>query len=133
MLIILVTNTLFFFYCQYKKDNGYVDVLWGITFVLPLAGLLFKRMQTENYGPDLRCWLAFALVTAWAVRLSVHIWARHKGEEDFRYQNFRREWTDAGGQWGYYWRAFTYVFMMQGAFSLVVNSASLYVVIYSNG
>ena len=44
MLIILVTNTLFFFYCQYKKDNGYVDVLWGITFVLPLAGLILKRM-----------------------------------------------------------------------------------------
>ena len=44
VLIILVTNTLFFFYCQYKKDNGYVDVLWGITFVLPMAGLILKRM-----------------------------------------------------------------------------------------
>ena len=81
----LVTNTLFFFYCQYKKDNGWVDVLWGITFVLPMIGLLAKRQTMEGYHPDLRCWLVFALVTIWALRLAIHICARHKGEEDFRY------------------------------------------------
>jgi len=31
----------------------------------------------------------------------------------------------------YYIKAFFYVFMMQGVFSLIVNSASLYVCIYS--
>ena len=133
MLIILTTNTLFFFFCQYKKDNGWVDVLWGITFIIPLAALLAFRSSMEGYQPDLRCWLVVALVTIWAVRLSTHICLRHKGEEDFRYQNFRREWTQAGGQVGYYWRAFLYVFMLQGAFSLIVNSAALYVVIYSKG
>mmetsp|Transcript_47905 Transcript_47905/g.63387 ORF Transcript_47905/g.63387 Transcript_47905/m.63387 type:complete len:236 (+) Transcript_47905:1-708(+) len=132
-VIVATTNTLFFFYCQYKKDNSYIDVLWGITFVLPLAGLLAKRILSEAYQPDLRCWLALTFVTIWALRLSYHIWSRHKGEEDFRYQNFRRDWTAAGGTWGYYWRAFLIIFMMQGAFSLIVNSAALYVMIYSNG
>ena len=43
----------------------------------------------------------------------------------------RKRWTEAGGQCGYYWRTFLYVFGMQGLFSLIVNSAALYVYIYS--
>ena len=36
-----------------------------------------------------------------------------------------------GGYYGYLWRAFLYVFMLQGLFSLICNSAALYVLIYS--
>lgn len=104
-----------------------------MTFVAPLTGLLIKRQMMEDYNADVRCWLVFSLVTVWAIRLSWHITRRHTGVEDFRYQNWRKEWTEAGGQWGYYWRAFLIVFMLQAGFSLIVNSASLYIVIYSNG
>ena len=43
VVIVLTMNTLYFFYCQYKKDNGLIDVFWGVTFVVPLAVLLIKR------------------------------------------------------------------------------------------
>ena len=57
---------------------------------------------------------------------------RHKGTEDFRYQEWRRKWTEAGGQWGYYWRAFIYIFVVQAIFSIIVNSAALYIMTFSN-
>ena len=44
----------------------------------------------------------------------------------------REDWTEKGGGYsGYLWRAFVYVFMLQGVFSLICNSAALYVEIYS--
>ena len=42
----------------------------------------------------------------------------------------RKGWME-GGLNMYYIKAFFYVFMMQGVFSLIVNSASLYVCIWS--
>ena len=44
----------------------------------------------------------------------------------------REDWTEKGGGYsGYLWRALIYVFMLQGLFSLICNSAALYVQIYS--
>ena len=36
----------------------------------------------------LRVWIVLAVVTIWALRLSLHIGLRHKGE-DYRYVEFR--------------------------------------------
>ena len=132
VLVVLFGNFLFFFWCQWKKDNSYIDVMWGITFITPLVALLIKRFEDGGPSPDLRSYAVTAIVSIWALRLAVHIAVRHRGEEDFRYQDFRREWTEIGGYWGYLWRAFLIIFMMQGVFSIIVNSPALYVVIYSN-
>ena len=43
----------------------------------------------------------------------------------------RRDWTAKGGKVGYLWRTFLFIFTMQGLFSLIVNSAALYVQIFS--
>ena len=42
----------------------------------------------------------------------------------------RARWS-TNGQGLYYVQAFIYVFMLQGIFSLIVNSASLYTIIYT--
>lgn len=123
-------NMLFGVWCQFKKDNSYIDVIWGLTFVWPAIALLILRLSTDPV-PDVRCWIVFALITFWALRLSIHIGKRHNGE-DFRYQDMRKRWTEAGGAFGFYWRTFLFVFGMQGLFSLIVNSAALFVYIYSD-
>lgn len=41
----------------------------------------------------------------------------------------RRRWSDKGGKWWVYWMGFSYVFMMQAAFSVLINVASLKVCI----
>jgi len=73
--------------------------------------------------------LVTVLVTIWGVRLAYHIGIRHS-REDYRYVDMRTRWM-VHGLTGYYIRAFFYVFMMQGVFSLIVNSATLFVVIYT--
>jgi steroid 5-alpha reductase family enzyme len=83
ILVVFGGNFLFFFWCQYKQDNSFIDVFWGITFVTPILSLMAKRYNDGN-PPDARCFLVLALNTCWALRLSYHIMMRHKGE-DFRY------------------------------------------------
>jgi len=73
--------------------------------------------------------LNVVLIGVWALRLGLHIGLRHKGE-DFRYVEMRSNWMKHGIA-AYYILAFTNVFMLQGFFSLVVNSASLYSTIYT--
>ena len=131
LMVVFGCNFLFFFWCQYKKDNSFIDVFWGLTFVFPIVALILKRLLDGGPSPDIRSWIVLALVTCWALRLAFHIGLRHKGE-DFRYQDFRRDWTEKGGYWGYLWRTFVYIFMMQGFFSLICNSAALFVEVYSS-
>ena len=77
-----------------------------------------------------RAILVFVLVSIWGLRLAYHIGIRHS-KEDYRYVDMRNRWMEFGLS-GYYLRAFVYVFMMQGVFSLIVNSASLFTVIFSS-
>jgi steroid 5-alpha reductase family enzyme len=63
------------------------------------------------------------------VRLAIHIGLRHT-TEDFRYVEMRNSWM-AEGEITYFIKAFIYIFMMQGLFSLIINSASLYTTIYT--
>lgn len=113
------------------KDNTYMDVFWGLSFVFPLAALIVKKyIKDGQVRPDLRAWITFGLVTSWALRLSIHIGLRLNGE-DFRYKKWREEWTALGGTWGYIWRSLVNVFMIQGLVSLVNNASSIFIVIYS--
>ena len=71
--------------------------------------------------------IATALTCIWAARLSFHIWYRHKSE-DYRYKEMREGWEEKGGgpgSFGYYIRAYGFVYLMQGIFSLI-NASSLY-------
>jgi len=127
-LVVIAGNVLAFFYCQIKKDNSYIDVLWSLTFITPVVSLIILR-AAENVVICPRIWLILACLLVWGLRLSIHIGLRHNGE-DFRYQDMRKNWME-GGLNSYYIKAFLIVFMMQGLFSLIVNSASLYVCIWS--
>jgi len=74
LIIVFGGNALFFIFCQIKKDNSYIDAYWGISFLLPLVGLLIKRYaQAGKPDPDARCWVVVACVAIWAVRLCFHI------------------------------------------------------------
>jgi len=90
--IVLVCNTLYFFYCQCKKDNGLIDILWGLIFIIPIAGLFVFKHQNgqEIYRRPI---LVLACNTIWGLRLAIHIGVRHTGIEDYRYVSMRRRWT----------------------------------------
>lgn len=97
ILVVFGGNFLFFFFCQWKKDNSYIDALWGLTFLFPLLALILKRyISTSSPDPDMRCWIVATMVAIWGIRLCWHILKRHRAE-DFRYVKMREDWTAKGG------------------------------------
>ena len=68
-----------------KKDAGIIDIFWGLGFVL-VAWIGFFNTA----GFTARKVLVVSLVTAWGVRLALHIFVRSLGKgEDYRYREMR--------------------------------------------
>lgn len=92
------------------KNNGIVDIIWGLGFVL-IAGIVYLS------APSLSTATVMILTTAWGVRLATHIGMRNLGQkEDFRYAQWRRDW----GKW---WliRSFLQVYLLQWVFMQLVS------------
>ena len=116
------------------KDNSWIDAFWGISFVLPIAAVWIARAVAANNDNlseaiNARMILSFVCVCCWAFRLAWHIARRHT-KEDFRYVEFRNNWSKHGTFWLYV-QFYLKIFCLQGFFSLIVNSAALYTAIFS--
>lgn len=95
------------------KNNGIVDVGWGLGFCV-LAVLLFPFYGTSQSGE--RQQLIKFLTLIWGLRLSLFLLVRMIGKpEDFRYAQWRKEW----GKWVVL-RSFFQVYMLQGIFMLII-------------
>lgn len=117
-----------YFYCQWRKDNSIIDTNWSLTFIIANWSVLIYQW-THNHPVPARSILSNTLIVLWGLRLAYHIGARHE-KEDYRYVNMRNRWMEKGTRY-YYIAAFFYIFMMQGLFSLITNSAALFISIYS--
>jgi len=118
-LVIFIYMTLVFVLALIKKNNGVVDIAWGLGFILVSLAVFLLRG-----GGQARQWLALALVALWGSRLALHIFRRNRGrEEDFRYAAWRR-------QWGKHFiiRSFGQIFMLQGLLLLLVSAPLLLIV-----
>jgi steroid 5-alpha reductase family enzyme len=119
VMVVFVYMTLVFILALIKKNNGIVDVAWGLGFIL-VNSVIFA-LQGNGQA---RQWLCLALGWAWGGRLALHIFQRNRGrEEDFRYAVWRR-------QWGRHFvlRSFLQIFMLQGLLLLLVNTPLLLIV-----
>jgi steroid 5-alpha reductase family enzyme len=111
IITVFVYMTLFFMLAQALKDNGIVDIGWGIGFIVLSTVLVFSDLDIGH-----RQFVLYLLVLIWGCRLALHIYFRNAGKpEDFRYANWRKEW----GKYVVI-RAFLQVFMLQGFFMLVI-------------
>lgn len=91
----------------YLRDNSVVDIAWGLGFVVIGWATFLQSAMTGAH------WLITVLVTIWGLRLALHIFARHNGE-DWRYRKWRQEWK---------WvktRAFFQIYLLQGVFMFVI-------------
>ncbi|MDX1571935.1 MAG: DUF1295 domain-containing protein [Xanthomonadales bacterium] len=94
------------------KNAGVIDIFWGpaIALVAWVSVLAYERPFSAP------TWLLLALVTAWALRLAIHLARRNIGApEDFRYAAFRRQ---AGR--GFWLRSLVTIFWLQAALAWVV-------------
>jgi len=119
LVVSLLYMTLVFFLALAKKNNGVVDIAWGLGFIL--VGAVVFRLNGQGHP---RQWLVMTLVLIWGGRLALHIFRRNRGrEEDFRYAAWR-------SQWGKYFviRSFGQIFMLQGFLLLLVITPLLLIV-----
>lgn len=95
-----------------KQDVSIVDSAWSLLF---LAAALAYAIGHDQSMP--RTALVLALVTLWALRLSLHILVRSWGEpEDRRYQAIR-----ARNQPGFAWKSLYLVFLLQGILAWIIS------------
>ncbi len=100
------------------RRNDVADIAWGADFiVLALAG------QFTVAAVSIRGLLVLALLTAWGLRLSLHIGLRNRGKpEDPRYREWREEWGAHASV-----RAFFQVFLLQGFLAVVILLPATYI------
>jgi steroid 5-alpha reductase family enzyme len=103
---------LFFLLGTMLRNNGVVDVGWGLGFVVTAWLLLLLHPPLTLARATMTL-----LITLWGLRLFAHILRRNLGKpEDFRYAAFRRAW----GRWVVP-RAFLQVYMLQGVFMYLIS------------
>lgn len=94
------------------RDASIVDLFWGPAFVL--AGATAMAWSQRTTPPGL---LALGLVSAWALRLAVHLGRRNLGAgEDRRYRAMR----DAHGA-RFWWVSLFTVFLLQALLVAIVS------------
>ncbi len=112
-LLILVLVTLLWIWSVFLKNVSIVDIFWGLGFVLvnALYVLLSGEVNTRKI-------LVLVLVSIWGLRLSLYLAYRNIGKgEDFRYQEFRRNY----GPKRYWWFSFFQTFLLQGVLIMIVS------------
>ena len=95
------------------KNASIVDLIWGFGYVLASG---FYALQVEVLGP--RSVLVLVLAAVWGMRLSIYLTWRNWGKpEDFRYQQFRKDY----GPERYWWFSFFQVFLLQGTLMWLIS------------
>ncbi len=117
LFIIIIIMSLLWFISIYKKNVSIVDLFWGIGFVI--LGI-FYFFNTE--GLEIRKTIVSILVSIWGIRLSLYLtWRNWNKGEDFRYQNFRKQF----GKKNYWWISFFQTFLLQGILMWLISAPLL--------
>ncbi len=116
-LLILGAMLLFFLLvfvvAQSKRNNGLIDIAWGVGFLLS-AGLSLLIGRPGAAVP----WIATACVAVWGVRLTWHLARRNWNKpEDYRYAHMRDTWNPKT----FHLRMFIQIYLLQLALSYVIN------------
>lgn len=111
LLVVLAFAVMAWLVSVVRRDVSIVDSLWSLMILL---SLLTYTLLAESIGP--RTFLLIALLSIWAIRLSVHITVRNHGEpEDRRYQQIREN-----NQPFFEWKSLYIVFLFQGFLAWVL-------------
>jgi steroid 5-alpha reductase family enzyme len=94
------------------RDAGVVDFFWGAGFVL-IAWLIIALRGTASTA----ALLLAALVTLWAVRLTIHMVSRHRhmNGEDSRYAAMRESTGES-----FWWKSLVTIYLVQSVIMLLV-------------
>ena len=112
-LVILVLVTILWLWSIVITNVSIVDLFWGFGFVVVNAFYVFMSgdLSPKNI-------LLLVLVSLWGLRLTLYLAWRNIGKgEDFRYQQFRKDY----GPKRYWWFSFFQTFLLQGVLIMIVS------------
>ncbi|MDD4461422.1 MAG: DUF1295 domain-containing protein, partial [Eubacteriales bacterium] len=115
--ILLAFFVLTFIIAQLKKNNGIVDIAWGLGFVVTsvISWLLGRPEGSVPLAMSL-------LVMIWGLRLTWFLAKRNLGKpEDFRYADMRRKWNPGT----FYLRMFVQIYLLQLLLNFIINMPSI--------
>jgi steroid 5-alpha reductase family enzyme len=120
LVFAVAAGTLLWLVSLRLRDASIVDIFWGpgVAGVVDIAAVLGHAS-----GP--RTSAVLVLVNLWAVRLALHIWTRHRGE-DHRYGAMR---TKFGPNW--WWISLVQVFLLQAILIWFVPAPLVAAVLFS--
>jgi steroid 5-alpha reductase family enzyme len=96
-----------------RRDASVVDPWWSIGFLLVTGWTAWRTGVTPGKT------VLLVAVSAWALRLWLHLLVRSRGKaEDPRYAAFRRRF----GPERYWWVSFFQVFLLQGVLMLIISA-----------
>ena len=112
VIAVFIYMTVFYLISLLVKRADIVDIGWGLGFVL----ISTVSLLSQNIIND-RMLIVFILVLFWGLRLAGHIFLRNLGkEEDYRYQQFRKDW----GKW-FVVKSYFQIFLLQGLLMTIVS------------
>ncbi|TKG94754.1 DUF1295 domain-containing protein [Puteibacter caeruleilacunae] len=112
-LLIWILVTLLWIWSVIIKNVSIIDLFWGMSFVVVNS---FYVLTTGEL--TIRKILIMAFVGLWGLRLSIHLALRNIGKgEDFRYQQFRKDY----GEKRYWWFSYMQTFLLQGILVMLVS------------
>ena len=117
LLIVIIAMTLLWLVSVFIKNASIVDPFWGLGFVI--AGVYYFY---NSEGLEIRKLIVLTLLIIWGLRLSIYLGWRNLGKgEDFRYQQFRKDY----GENRYWWISFFQVFLLQGILLWLISAPLL--------
>jgi steroid 5-alpha reductase family enzyme len=111
--VVLAAMTCVFLLALVLKDNSIVDIAYGMVFTAA-AWVLTAGLGSAHP----RQALLLFMVTAWGLRLAIHLFVRKRGKgEDFRYRAWREQWGRT-----FIVRSYFQIYILQGLVILIVAS-----------
>lgn len=111
-VMVWAVMTLAYFVSLFIKNVGFVDLVWGLGF------MMLALIVQQALGADLTYtfMIVFTLVMVWGARLSIHLASRFDPKkEDWRYAAMRKK-----SNRHFIWKSYFSVFMTQGIFMMLI-------------
>lgn len=120
LALVVVFFTITYFVAEAKKNYGYIDIVWGASFVVNAWSTLVISSLVNNAWPSIPAIIVTIAVTIWGLRLSSYLFKRNWNRpEDYRYVTMRNNLV---GKKYPRLTAFLKIFMSQAALSILVST-----------
>ncbi|NCA80441.1 MAG: DUF1295 domain-containing protein [Sphingobacteriia bacterium] len=120
LVVVVIFFTITYFVAEAKKNYGYIDIVWGASFVVNAWFALLISSLVNNAWPSVPAIVVTVAVTIWGMRLSSYLFKRNWNKsEDYRYVTMRNNLV---GKKYPRLTAFLKIFMSQAGLSILVST-----------